>query len=91
LGQWFGVNPFFKMTEINWHDYISSDPKVLFGKPVIKGTRVPVDLVLEKLGRGETIERLLKAYPRIDRQAIYACLIFAAETVKSEVVIAAAA
>lgn len=79
------------MTDINWHDYISSDPKVLFGKPVIKGTRVPVDLILEKLGRGETIERLLKAYPWVEKTAIYACLMFAAAAVKNEIVIAAAA
>ncbi|MCC6724714.1 MAG: DUF433 domain-containing protein [Saprospiraceae bacterium] len=78
------------MTEINWQDYISSDPKVLFGKPVVKGTRVPVDLILEKLGKGETIERLLKAYPRVEKPAIYACLMFAAEAVKNEVVVAAA-
>jgi uncharacterized protein (DUF433 family) len=77
------------MIEINWHDYISSDPKVLFGKPVVKGTRVPVDLILEKLGKGESIERLLKAYPRVDKQAIYACLMFAADAVKNEIVVAA--
>ena len=79
------------MKEIDWREYISSDPKVLFGKPVIKGTRVPVDLVLEKLGKGETMEQLLRAYPRIDEPSIFACLIFAAEAVKNEVVVAAAA
>ena len=41
------------MTDINWRDYITSDPAILFGKPVIKGTRVPVHLILEKLGQGE--------------------------------------
>ncbi|MBI5914816.1 MAG: DUF433 domain-containing protein [Bacteroidetes bacterium] len=79
------------MSEINWHEYITSDPKILFGKPVIKGTRVPVDLILEKLGKGETFPKLLKSYPRVTEKALYACLIFAAEAVKNEVVVAAAA
>jgi uncharacterized protein (DUF433 family) len=79
------------MKEIDWREYISSDPKILFGKPVIKGTRVPVDLILEKLGKGETVAQLLKAYPRIDESSIFACLIFASEVVKNEVVVAVAA
>ena len=79
------------MKTIDWKEHISSDPKILFGKPVVKGTRVPVDLILEKLGRGELIEQLLKAYPRITKESIYACLMFAAQSVKNEVVIAMAA
>ncbi|SOD88088.1 DUF433 domain-containing protein [Spirosoma fluviale] len=75
---------------MNWRDYITSDPTIMFGKPVIKGTRVPVDLVLEKLGNGETIEQLLKSYPRVTQEALYACLLFASETVKNEVVYAQA-
>lgn len=59
----------------------------MFGKPVIKGTRVPVDLVLEKLGNGETITQLLASYPHVTREALYACLLFASETVKNEVII----
>ncbi len=79
------------MKVIHWQEYITSNPKIIFGKPVIKGTRVPVDLILEKLGKGESIEHLLKAYPRITQESIYACLIFAAKSVKNEVVIALAA
>ena len=79
------------MTEINWRDYITSDPAILFGKPVIKGTRVPVHLILEKLGQGEIISELLLAYPRVSEQAILACLIFAAESVQNEIVVAIAA
>ena len=79
------------MTEIHWQDYITSDPDILFGKPVVKGTRVPVHLILEKLGKGETIADLLLAYPRVSEQAIHACLIFAAETVKNETVVSVAA
>jgi uncharacterized protein (DUF433 family) len=62
----------------------------MFGKPIIKGTRIPVDLILEKLGNGETIPQLLKSYPRATEAALYACLLFASETVKNEVVYAQA-
>lgn len=73
---------------MNWRDYITSDPNVMFGKPVIKGTRIPVDLILEKMGNGETVDYLLTAYPRVSREALFACLLFAAETVKNELVYA---
>lgn len=79
------------MNDLNWQNYITSDPEILFGKPVIKGTRVPVHLILEKLGKGETIAQLLNAYPRLTEEAIYACLIFASDSVKSDLVIAVAA
>ncbi len=69
---------------------ITSDPAILFGKPVIKGTRVPVHLILEKMGKGEAISELLKAYPRVSAQAIQACLIFAAEAIQNETVVAVA-
>lgn len=71
---------------IDWKAHIESDPKILYGKPVIKGTRIPVDLILEKLSEGESIEDLLQAYPRITRESIYATLAFAAFSVKNEVV-----
>jgi uncharacterized protein (DUF433 family) len=57
---------------------IVSDPAIMMGKPVIAGTRITVELILEKLGAGETIEQLLEAYPRLTRQAIRAALEFAA-------------
>lgn len=75
---------------MNWRDYITSDPNVMFGKPVIKGTRIPVDLILEKLGNGATVPQLLESYPRATEAALYACLLFASETVKNEVVYAQA-
>jgi uncharacterized protein (DUF433 family) len=67
-----------------WQEYISSDPAVMYGKPVIKGTRIPVDLILEKLGSGETTSDLLLAYPNISMEAISACLYFASESIKNE-------
>jgi uncharacterized protein (DUF433 family) len=71
---------------MNWQNFITSDPGILYGKPAIKGTRIGVDLILEKLSAGQTIEALLKAYPHLQAEQIYACLAFAADTIKNETV-----
>ncbi len=65
---------------------IVCDPKIMMGKPVIAGTRIPVELIVEKLGAGETEEELLEAYPRLTRGAIHAALSFAAQALKADVV-----
>lgn len=57
------------------------------GKPVIKGTRIGVDLILEKIGNGETIEDLLLAYPHLTKEAILACISYGATLVRNEIVI----
>ena len=65
---------------------IISDPKIMMGKPTIAGTRITVELILEKLAAGETIDQILKAHPRITRDAINAALSFAAEALRADVV-----
>ena len=65
---------------------IQSDPFVMMGKPVVAGTRIPVELILEKLAAGETIEQLLQAHPRLTKDAIYAALDFAAQALHADVV-----
>ncbi|MBI3014822.1 MAG: DUF433 domain-containing protein [Candidatus Tectomicrobia bacterium] len=65
---------------------IISDPKVMMGKPVIAGTRVTVELILEKLGSGESIEQVLESHPRLTREAILAALRFAAQALRGEAV-----
>jgi uncharacterized protein (DUF433 family) len=65
---------------------IVSDPKVMMGKPVIAGTRITVDLILEKLGSGESLEAVLEAHPRLTREAVLAALRFAAQALWAEVV-----
>ena len=65
---------------------IVSDPKVMMGKPVIAGTRVTVDLILEKLGSGESIDALLESHPRLTREGVLAALRFAAQALRAEVV-----
>jgi len=69
---------------MNWQDYISTDPKILYGKPAIKDTRISVELILDKLSAGESIEDLLAAYPRLSKEAIYAALAFASESIKNQ-------
>ena len=70
---------------IDWTLHIESNPKKLFGKPVIAGTRIPVDLILEKFANGDTIDDLLEDYISIKKDELTACILFAAESVKNEV------
>lgn len=51
---------------------IISDPKIMMGKPVIAGTRITVEMILEKLSAGETVEQILEAHPRLTNEAIRA-------------------
>jgi uncharacterized protein (DUF433 family) len=67
-------------------ELIQSDPAIMMGKPVIAGTRITVELILEKLAAGETIEQLLEAHPRLTREAIHAALAFAAKALRADVV-----
>ena len=65
---------------------ITSDPKVMMGKPVITGTRITVELILEKLAAGETIEQILESYPHLTREGILAALAFAAQALRADVI-----
>lgn len=65
---------------------IVSDPSVMMGKPVVVGTRITVELILEKLAAGETFEQIIEAHPRLTREAIQAALAFAAEALRADVV-----
>jgi uncharacterized protein (DUF433 family) len=65
---------------------VVSNPAVMMGKPVIAGTRITVELILEKLAAGETIEQILEAHPRLTREAIQGALEFAAEALRADVV-----
>lgn len=61
---------------------IVSDPKIMVGKPVIKGTRITVELILRKLAAGQTVEEILEDYPHLTREGIAAALEYAAESVR---------
>lgn len=62
---------------------IQTDPAVMMGKPVVAGTRITVELILDKLASGETPEQLLESHPRLTREAILAALAYAAETLRN--------
>ena len=65
---------------------ILSDPNVMMGKPIIVGTHITVELILEKLAAGETSEQILDAHPRLTRKAIQVALEFAADALRADVV-----
>lgn len=69
---------------MKWQDYIITDPKVMLGKPVVKGTRITVELIIERLGQGQTIDELIVSYPHLSRESILACLQYAAVSLKNE-------
>lgn len=65
---------------------IISDPNVMMGKPVVAGTRITVELILEKLSAGETAEQILDAHPCLTPEAIRAALAFASQALRADVV-----
>jgi len=68
----------------DWRSRITVNPKVLAGKPVIKGTRVAVEFILELLANGWTVEDILKNYPQLKKEDIAAALKYAVEILKEE-------
>jgi uncharacterized protein (DUF433 family) len=81
-----GVVPFTSGVAEMGRELIHSDPSIMMGKPVITGTRITVELILEKLAAGETIEQLLEAHPRLTQEAVRAALAFAAEALRADVI-----
>ena len=86
--------PFGQGTLVLWEESmdlkerIEVNPKVMMGKPVIKGTRIPVELILRKLSEGATEQDLLDAYPHLSHEDILAALAYAAEALAFEETIA---
>lgn len=69
---------------MNWQDRISVDPKVLVGKPVVKGTRIAVELVVDLMAQGWTQEQILDSYPNLTVEDIRACLAYASKVQHAE-------
>lgn len=65
--------------------YITSEPEIMMGKPVVAGTRITVELILEKLAAGESIEQVVDEHPRLTTEAVRAALAFAGEALKADV------
>ena len=70
--------------EEGWRDRITVDPEILAGKPVIKGTRIAVEFILELLASGWAVDDILRSYPQLKREDVAAALKYAAEVLKEE-------
>jgi len=66
------------------HERIEANPDIMGGKPVVRGTRVPVETVLRKLGGGMTVEAILADHPRLTRDDVLAAQAFAADYLADE-------
>ncbi len=71
---------------MDWRKFIESDPKIMMGTPVVKGTRITVELILEKIASGESFEQVIEAHPRLTVEAIRASIAFAAENLRADVI-----
>jgi uncharacterized protein (DUF433 family) len=69
---------------MDWRDRITVDPRILVGKPVIKGTRIAVEMVVDLLAAGWTHQQILDSYPTLTEDDIRACLAYASEVLHSE-------
>lgn len=67
-------------------EYIIVDPKVMVGKPIIRGTRITVELILERLAGGESVEDILKEYPHLTREGVLAAIAYAKDVFTMEYV-----
>ena len=67
-------------------ELIEANPAVMMGKPVVRGTRITVELILEKLAAGESIEQLLDEHPRLTREGVLAAIEFGAKALRADIV-----
>jgi uncharacterized protein (DUF433 family) len=73
------------------HDRIEINPKIMVGKPVIRGTRIPVELIVRKMAEGADEKALLQAYPNLTPQDVHAALRYAADSLAHEEVVVSTA
>lgn len=69
---------------MNYKNIISRNPEIMLGKPIIKGTRITVELIIRKLSAGYSVDNLLESYPHLTEKQIYAALQYAAEVIANE-------
>jgi len=72
------------MTEIDWKEYIHSDPEILLGKPVVKGTRLSVEFILGLFAEGWTEQQIIENYPILSKKTLTAVFAFSAECMREE-------
>ena len=71
---------------MKWQDYITSDPQILAGKPVIKGTRLSVEFILNLLAEGWSVEQILENYPDLTPESLKAVFAFVAECIREDLI-----
>jgi uncharacterized protein (DUF433 family) len=76
------------MADVDWRGYIHSDPKILLGKPVVKGSRLSVEFILGLFAEGWTEKQILENYPTLSSESLRAVFIFATECMREESVYA---
>lgn len=69
---------------MDWRNHITVDPKVLVGKPIIRGTRISVELLMDRLADGWSMEDILASYPRVTREDVLAAVAFVTEVFREE-------
>jgi uncharacterized protein (DUF433 family) len=69
---------------MEWREHITLDPRILVGKPVVRGTRISVELVIDLLAAGWTEQQLLDSYPTLKADDVRACLAYASEILHGE-------
>jgi uncharacterized protein (DUF433 family) len=69
---------------MDWRERITVDPRILVGKPVVKGTRIAVEMVVDLLAAGWTLQQILDSYPTLTEEDVRACLAYASEVLHSE-------
>jgi uncharacterized protein (DUF433 family) len=69
---------------MNYQDKITSSPKIMLGKPIVKGTRITVELILKKIAGGYSFEEIIEMYPHITNDDILACVSYAVSVMESE-------
>ncbi len=71
---------------MKWQDYVTVDPEICHGKACIKGTRIPVSVILDNLAEGLSFEEILASYPSLTKEAIRAAIAYAAELTREEII-----
>jgi uncharacterized protein (DUF433 family) len=69
---------------MDYNKYIERNPDVMLGKPIIKGTRITVELIMRKLAGGYTLDQLIASYPHINKDQIFAAFEYAADLIANE-------
>lgn len=75
------------MPRIDWKERVVIDPEIHHGDPCIKGTRIPVSIIVGSIADGMSIDEVLAAYPQLRREDIHAALAYAAEVLQHEIII----